>query len=101
VLEKKGVVAEGEGVAPFRWRLRDVATPYKPFIGKEEANDCTKGRRDGYSDLNLRFNRRAIVEALGEVENGEVRVLTVYGELFDGTPIVGEDVVVIRKKYKK
>ena len=84
-----------EGVAPFRWRLRDVATPFEPFIGKEEADDCTNEGRDGFLDLNLRFSHQAIVEALGEVENGEVRVLTLEGELFDGTPIVGEDVVVI------
>jgi len=35
-----------------------------------------------------------------EVERGEERVLHLEGELFNGTPIVGEDTVIILKKGK-
>lgn len=35
---------------------------------------------------------------MGPVEDGDVIVLRLTGELLDGTPIVGEDVVVILRK---
>ncbi len=49
------------------------------------------------------FDNQAIVAALGAVSDGDVRVLKLTGSLkaqFGGTPIVGEDVVVILKKGK-
>jgi hypothetical protein len=63
--------------------------------------DCTAEGADGFLDLTLQFDAQesmqAIKAALGrEVENGEVVVLPLQGELSSGTPIVGEDVVVIR-----
>jgi len=92
-----------EGVAPFRSTLKDVATPFEPFTGKTDALDCTDAGPDGYLDLTLKFDRPNIVEAIEsalgrEVEDGEVLILTLEGVLFDGTPIVGEDVVVIKKR---
>jgi len=92
-----------EGVAPFRSNLKDVATPFEPFTGKTDASDCTDAGPDGYLDLTLKFDRPDIVEAIElnlgrEVEDGETLILTLEGVLFDGTPIVGEDVVVIKKR---
>jgi hypothetical protein len=90
-----------EGVSPLRSALEDVATPYEPFLGKKEATDCTDEGADGYLDLTLKFDQQAIVEALGDVNDGEVRVLRLSGNLkpeFGGTPIIGEDVVVVLKK---
>ncbi|NIO09054.1 MAG: hypothetical protein GTO40_13970 [Deltaproteobacteria bacterium] len=60
-------------------------------------------------DLTLKFDGPELVQAietsLGRpVEDGEVLILTLTGNLleeFDGTPIVGEDVVVIKKKAKE
>ena len=49
----------------------------------------------------MKFNKQEVVLALGPVEDGDVIVATLTGELLDGTPIVGEDVVVILKKGKK
>jgi hypothetical protein len=92
------------GVVPLRYALEDVATPFEPFTGKEDALDCTEEGPDGYLDLTLKFDTQEIVEAIGEVEDGEVIVLTLTGNLqeeFGGTPIKGEDVVVILKKGKK
>jgi hypothetical protein len=89
-----------EGVAPLRWALEDVATPFEPFTGKEDAYDCTEEGLDGYMDLTLKFDTQEIVEALGEVEDGDVLVLELTGNLLGGEGFVGEDVVVILKKGK-
>ena len=62
--------------------------------------DCTTEGPDGYLDLTLKFRTAEVVAALGEVEDGEVRVLSLTGNLgeeFGATPIQGEDVVVIIK----
>jgi len=87
-----------EGVPPLQSALEDVATPFEPFIGKKQATDCTTAGPDGFLDLTLKFDTQAVVAALGPVTDGEVLVLQLTGQLFDGTPIVGEDVVVILKK---
>jgi hypothetical protein len=91
-----------EGVAPIRSALGDVATPFEPFADKEDCSfDCAEGGPDGLLDLALKFRTREIVAALGEVEDGECRVLTLTGNLreeYAGTPIEGEDVVLILNK---
>ncbi len=69
-------------VAPIRSSLEDVATP----VDGDEC-ECTTEAGDGITDLVLKFNRADIVQALGEVVNGEVLVLTLTGELLYGTPI--------------
>jgi hypothetical protein len=89
-----------EGVAPLRWSFDDVATPYEPFTGKQDAFDCTDEGADGFIDLALKFSRQEIANALGTVSDGDVLVLTLTGALLDGTFVVGEDVVVVLKKGK-
>jgi len=91
------------GVAPLRWSVEDVATPFEPFLGKEDELDCTKQGPDGYPDLTLKFDTQQLVTALGPVNDRDVMVLTLTGNLkeeFGGIPIVGEDVVRILKKGK-
>jgi hypothetical protein len=90
-----------EGVAPMRWALEDVATPYEPYIGKEDCFDCTTEGPDGYLDLTLKFGMQEVVAALGDVNDGDCLVLTLTGNLMEeygGIAIVGEDVVTILKK---
>jgi len=92
---------ELEGVAPLRWALENVATPFEPFIGKEDAYDCTEQGPDGYLDLTLKYEAQELITALGDVEDGDVLVLHLTGNLkdeFGGNPFEGEDVVVILKK---
>ena len=94
------------GVAPLRNAFKDIATPFEPFIGKESEFDCTDEGPDGFLDLALKFDTQEVLQAIEaalghEVEDGEVLILTLEGELSDGTPIVGEDVVVIRKMGRK
>jgi hypothetical protein len=88
------------GIAPLRWAQEDVATPYEPFIGKEDAFDCTEDGPDGYMDLTLKFDIQEVVAVLGDVEDGDVLVLTLTANLLDGRAIEGEDVIVILKKGK-
>ena len=94
-------------VFPLRWSLEDAGIPYEPFIGKISANDCLEyhpddyGVFDGYLDLSFTFKVGEVVNALGDVSDGEVIVLQLTGKLkeeFGGTKIVGEDIVWIRNK---
>jgi hypothetical protein len=90
-----------EGVAPLRWSMEDVATPYEPYTGKEGAYDCNDYGSDGYMDLTLKFKAQEIVGALGEIQDGDVLVLHLLANLkeeYGGTLIAGEDVVVILAK---
>jgi Subtilase family len=91
------------GVRPKhdRTRFRDVTTPFEPFLGKENAHDCTRDRADGFEDLLLRFSNRRVARALDPVANGEVVVVPLTGKLEDGTPILGEDVVVVIKPRRR
>ena len=89
-----------EGVSAKRWAMEDVVADYTPYIGKQNATDCTTDGSDGNMDLTLKFDRQAVVAALGVVSDGDVLVLQLTGKLKDGTPIVGEDVGVILKKGK-
>ena len=88
-----------EGVAPHKSSFEDVATPFEPLIGKEDCfEDCTNEKKDGFIDLTLKFDTQAVVSALGEVENKDCWVLTLTGNLYGGSGIIGEDIVIIRKK---
>ncbi len=87
-----------EGVGPMRTGLEDVATPFLPLEGKSEPFDCTDEGPDGFADLTMKFDRQAILAAIAPVVDGEARILRLTGNLLDGTPISGEDVVVILKK---
>jgi hypothetical protein len=90
------------GVSPLRSGLEDVATPFSPFTGKKDCkSDCTTAGADGLLDLTLKFDAQAIVAALGNVTDGQCVVVQLTGNLkgaAGGTPIKGEDVIVIRKK---
>lgn len=54
-----------EGVPAVRSSVEDVATPFVPFIGKKNATDCNTGGADGFLDLTLKFNKQAVINALG------------------------------------
>ena len=85
-----------EGVAPLRWSFEDVATPYTGGLDGGHELEA-----DGYLDLVLHFNTQEMVTALGSVNDGDVLNLILTGDLkpaHGGTPIQGEDTVVIKKK---
>lgn len=90
------------GVAPLRWELQDVATPFVPFTGKSDCNaDCATAGPDGFLDLTLKFGTQDLLRAIGPGSGTQCRVLTVTGNLrreFGETPITGEDVVRLQCK---
>ena len=94
-----------QGVAPLRYAIEDVATPYEPYTGKTKASDCSAQGPDGHKDLTLKFDSRELLASLGrEPDDGEVLTLILTASLKEaagGTGIQGEDVVVVLKKVGK
>ncbi len=86
-----------EGVAPLRWYLRDVSTPM--YAGAEVC-ECNEDSADGYMDLTVKFDRQAIVAALGTVSDGDEIVLTLTGMTVGGVEIMGQDCVAIIHKER-
>jgi hypothetical protein len=82
------------GVAPLRVTIEDVGRPGR----------CTAGR-DGIPDLLLKLDTQALVQALraslGTLRDGQGIVVPLEGTLRDGTPLIGDDVVVIQVPGKK
>ena len=89
-----------EGIA-FRNRntpqIADVSRPFEGTI--VDCFDCTDAGPDGFPDLVLHFDTQAIVAAIeDELTDGDCLVLSLKGELWDGTEIMGWDVVTILNK---
>ena len=75
--------------------LLDVATPH--YSLGLACNDCGTGLADGYLDLNVRFNRKDLASYISYAPNGACIGMLVSGELFDGTPWIGWDVIKVIK----
>jgi hypothetical protein len=88
-----------DGVKPIRSGYKDVAASFDPFDG--EPCECEESDADGLDDLTLRFRTQDIVAAMGGVEDGEEVVLTLTGNMMNGTRIEGADCVVIITKRPK
>lgn len=87
------------GVAPERSWFSDVATPFVPFLGRTNCStDCTWRGRDGFLDMQFRFDQRDVVRALGTVYDRQCLVIPVTASTYDGRSLVGEDVVIIIKR---
>ena len=88
-------------VAPIRWALEDVATPFEFSDGKEDClEDCNDMGPDGFMDLTLKFQTQEVIAALGEFSARECLVLEVRANLTDdqnGGTFIGEDVVLMLK----
>lgn len=94
--------ASGEG-----WQGATVEFPDESWaienveIVLNDCSDCTGEGPDGFVDLVMQFDAQAVVDALDAVTDRECLALELIAELQDGTPIVGEDVVIILKKGKQ
>ncbi len=77
-----------EGVGARRARTDDVGAP-----GAADPCDCAVEGPDGITDLSLSFRAVDILTALEPMTVGEVRPLTLTGELLDGTPFVAVDCI--------
>ena len=83
-----------EGVAPLRWNFEDVATPFEgQFSEPPHRMDCTDEGPDGFEDLTLAFNTQEVLEAIGKPQENDVILVTISGQLSDGTAFKGMDVV--------
>ncbi|MBN2564156.1 MAG: T9SS type A sorting domain-containing protein [Candidatus Eisenbacteria bacterium] len=88
------------GVAPLRWSYEDVATPIPEDA---EECECTTAGPDGYLDMTVKFNKQAVVEALEAMApfvDGEVRMVYITGETFEGDTFEAYDCVRILDKRK-
>ena len=84
-----------EGVAPLQiiYNLTDRS---QPVVNPQDVCDCTAAGGDGFLDREFLFKIPNIVAALDSVNNGDEVVLTLTGNLNDGTPIQGQDCVIIQ-----
>jgi hypothetical protein len=84
-----------EGVGPIRSSVEDVAAP---VVDGNEC-DCSAEGPDGYMDLTLKFKAPQIATELlntaGELVEGQELLLTIAGQLYDGTQIEGSDCIVL------
>jgi hypothetical protein len=86
-----------EGVGAVRSSSEDVATP----VADGNECDCNVTGPDGLTDLVLKFETGEVVEAIGDVNEGDELALTLEGVLSDsGTMIEGTDCVVIRGRHR-
>jgi hypothetical protein len=85
-----------EGVAPVKSGYEDVSGPADPGDGC----GCTEDGPDGIADLTLKFDVQELVAAIGPVARGDVKTLSITGELLDGTPFEAADCVVIVGKQQ-
>ena len=84
-----------EGVSPKRSNIEDVATPLQvPTV--PEPDSCTDEGPDGFDDLTLKFDMQEVVATLGSVSKGDVIPVKLEGQLLDGTPIEGYDLIIIK-----
>jgi hypothetical protein len=82
---------------PVGWSsLGDDSTPYLPFVNKPlHELSCNESGPDGYIDLKLKFENQLVIKAIGPVQKEDVIRVILTGELYDGTKIIGEDIVKI------
>ena len=108
VLGKKGfrigrinpMSARLEGVAPLGFAIEDVAAPINGRSCAKRHRRSSDIQTDGIDDLALEFDSQEVVRALGDLNGDGMAVLELTGKLKDGTPIVGEDLVVIQSGHQ-
>jgi hypothetical protein len=90
------------GVPALRFGFEDVSTPFEGLT--DNCGGCTSQGADGFMDMTFKFDKAAVVAALGGVQDGSCVKVALTGELrdeFGGSPIHGSDSVKIRKRGKK
>ena len=85
------------GVSPTSWyQFNDVGTNYTGDL--TGCTSCLTTGADGYADLSLKFNTRALGASLLPATQFECRVIEITGSLlpaYGGTPFRGSDIVKI------
>ena len=87
-------------VGAIRCGYEDVAAP----VSDNNDCNCITDGPDGFLDLTLKFKIQRIVEAVGDVNDGDVLTLELTGVLFDPMPfethIEGADCILICGRHK-
>ena len=82
-----------EGVAPLDQgggpKVDDVATP----VGDNANCNCAEDGPDGFDDLKMKFSAQQIAAAIPQGQPGDDLMLTLTGELLDGTPFEAKDCI--------
>lgn len=92
------------GVAPLRWVIEDVATPFDQTNPDEPDGHAVDG--DGIPDLVLHFDRQEVVEGCDLCRFGDKEYVKLYiiGNLLEeegGTPLEGFDWIRVQVPTKK
>jgi hypothetical protein len=93
------------GVAPLRWSIEDVCGPMAPEpmpmdTMPDDDDDDEMEMPDGYDDLTLKFSKQEIVATFGDVQRGDVVMLILEGQTFDGGAVTGEDAIWVNQIVK-
>jgi hypothetical protein len=91
------VTLAGVSAIPDKYEMEDVATPFNGILN-DDCHNCTEDGPDGFMDIVLYFYSQDIVAAIGDVSDGDCLLLTLTGNLLDGTSIEGTDPLLIKKK---
>lgn len=87
-LRLEGVEPLSQGGGPT---IKDVATP----IGEVEDCECATYGPDGVDDVSMKFNAQDIAAVVPPGNHKDTRVLTLTGQLTDGTPFEASDCITI------
>ncbi|MDO7884652.1 hypothetical protein [Hymenobacter cheonanensis] len=82
-------------MAPLRWAIEDVATPYAGDVTGCTA--CTAAGPDGIPDLTLKFSSESIAQTLSGAASGRCASLTLTGK-YTTIPIAGLDYMSMKGK---
>jgi hypothetical protein len=77
-------------VTPSMARVVDIGS-----IDGDTAHPCADTSGDGIADLSLKFSSEEVAAVLGSVAKDDTVSLVLTGELIDGTPLEGTDVLTI------
>ena len=83
-----------EGLSPLSHQLADVSRP--PSLETQSDCACPETGSDGLVDLVLKFDQRELLDALGELHDGEVRTLTFAGNTKRGRTLSGADCLTVK-----
>jgi hypothetical protein len=92
-LDKTSFNIQGVPAIGVRRRLEDLTTITNELVTDEAI--CQTGLADGANDLVIVWENEPIIALFPEFEDGVQVPITIQGNLLDGTPIFGNDFIVI------
>ncbi|NIO09268.1 MAG: hypothetical protein GTO40_15155, partial [Deltaproteobacteria bacterium] len=79
-------------IDPASILLQDSVMPLRTAAEDDaSAIDCNDQNGDGLLDLLLKFDSQETIAALGQINDGDVIILSLGGSLLDGSEFAGQD----------